>query len=301
MVKTPIILDCDPGIDDVLAIVLAMAKDNLDIKAITTVCGNVSGEKTSRNAGLLLNALGSDIPLVQGSNIPLVKTHVSAGVHGSDGLGDMSHRLADVPYEHRSAKSAVELMAEILTDSKQPVTIVAVGPLTNVALLLHAFPHLKPKIKQISIMGGGIELGNKTPHAEFNIYVDPEACHIVLNSGVEIVLATLNATLQARLLKSDMDKFSFVSSEMTTFIHDIMWRYASLDSALHDPVAILWVSNPELFETEAVHLQVVTSDDDRRGETYVVPNELPNVRVITKVHRERVIDEIAESFKTFNV
>lgn len=301
MRKTPIIIDCDPGVDDALAIVLAMAKEELDIKAITTVCGNVSGEKTTRNARLLLNAMGSDIPLARGSMVPLVKRHVMARVHGEDGLGDLSHRLPDEPYAHFSDKSAVQLMAEILEASEEPITLVAVGPLTNVALLLYAYPHLKTKIKEISIMGGGIDLGNRSEHAEFNIFVDPEACHMVLNSGVPMVWATLNATLQANLLKEDMDKFSFVSGEMAQFIHDIMWRYAEHDSALHDPVSILWVTNPEHFETESLNLQVDTTDGELRGKTYVVENETPNVRVITKVNREKVIDEIAESFKVFNI
>ncbi len=296
MKKIPIMIDCDPGIDDVLAIVLAMAKEELDIKAITTVCGNVSGEKTTRNAKLLLNAMGSDIPLAKGSMLPLVKNHISARVHGEDGLGDMSHRLPDEPYQYFSSKSAVQLMAEVLEASEEPITIVAVGPLTNIALLLFSYPHLKPKIKEISIMGGGIGLGNRSEHAEFNIFVDPEACHMVLNSGVKMVFATLNATLQANLLKEDMDKFSFVSGDMAQFIHDIMWRYAEKDSALHDPVSVLWVTNPELFETESLNLQVDTTDSETRGKTYVVADDAPNVRVITKVDRVKVIDAIAESF-----
>lgn len=295
-----VIIDCDPGVDDTLALVLALTKSNLDVQAITTVCGNVSGEKTTRNAQLLLNALDSDIPLGKGSMIPLVKKHVAADVHGQDGLGNKSHTLPQESYKHFSDTGAVQLIAEILEASEEPITIIAVGPLTNIALLLHTYPHLKTKIHEISIMGGGIEMGNVTEHAEFNIYVDPEACHMVLNSGVPMVWATLNATHQASLLMEDMEKFSFISTPLTQLIGDIMWRYAEHDSALHDPVSVLWVTNPELFETESLNLQVDYTDDETRGKTYVVEDASPNVRVITKVNREQVIQEIADSFKKIN-
>lgn len=292
-----VIIDCDPGVDDVLALVLAMTKSSLDIEAITTVAGNVSGEKTTRNANLLLSALNQNIPLAKGSMKPLVKKHEATDVHGEDGMGDLSHTLPQKPYAHFTDKSAVALMVEILENAQEPITMVALGPLTNIALLLHAYPHLKSKIKEISIMGGGIEVGNVTKYAEFNIYVDPESAHVVLNSGVPIVMATLNATLQANLIEEDMHKFEFVALPIAKFIHDIMWRYAKLDAAMHDPVSILWVSNPELFKTKAVNLQVDTSDGEKRGMTYLVKDKEPNIRYITTLKRTRIIDEIADSFK----
>lgn len=301
MKKIPIIIDCDPGIDDVLAIVLALSKPNLEVLGITTVVGNVDGEKTTRNAKLLMNLLKEDIPVAQGALQPLVKKHRAANVHGTDGLADLSGQLGSDDYQHFSELNAVEFIRQQLQQAQEPITIVAVGPLTNIGLLLATYPHLKSKIKEISIMGGGLNLGNKTSTAEFNIYVDPEAAHIVLNSGVPLIVATLNATYQATLEKEDMQAFDFISNPAMEFINTIMWRYAALDSALHDPLSILAVSDPELFEYEMVKLNVETNEGATRGMTYIDhKGQQNNTKLITKLEREQVIKEIVQSLKYYN-
>ncbi len=302
MKRIDVILDCDPGIDDALAIALALSKENLNVLAITTVIGNVDCEKTTRNAKLLLNLLQSDIPLAQGAKTPLVKAPLNAsGVHGEDGFGNLSAELGSDDYPHFVDQHATLLMAQILEEAVEPITIIAVGPLTNVALLIKTFPHLTHKIKEISIMGGGLGLGNRTSAAEFNILVDPEAAHIVFNSGIPLIVATLNATYQARLEKEDIDKFDFVSNDITKFINRIMWRYGELDSALHDPVSVLAISNPELFETKEIKLNVETNEGATRGMTYEDhKGNQTGTRIITKLEREKIIDEIVKSFQYFN-
>ncbi|NMB19078.1 MAG: nucleoside hydrolase [Erysipelothrix sp.] len=292
-----VIIDCDPGVDDALALVLAVTKPCLDILAITTVMGNVSGDRTIRNAKLLLNSLNSTIPLAKGAMKPLVKDHVFTNVHGEDGLANLSDQLESDNYPFYTNNNAVELMSEILDESSEPITIIALGPLTNIATLLNEYPDLKPKIKEISIMGGGIGVGNVTDYAEFNVFVDPEACEVVLNSNVPIVMATLNSTLQANLLEEDVKKFEILSTPLAKFLHKIMLSYAKFDSALHDPVSVLWVSNPELFQTKSVHLQVHTQDDSNRGKTYIIEGKKPNIQYITSLNRELIINEILNSFK----
>lgn len=171
--KIPVILDGDPGHDDAMAWMLAKASPALDILAVTSVAGNQTIEKTTYNAQRVCTLLGIDAPLAQGRPGPILSDPITAGnIHGQTGLDGPS---LPEPSRPLSPLGAVELMAETLRQSAEPVTIIATGPETNVAALLLAHPELKSKIAQISVMGGGIGYGNWTPAAEFNILVDPEA------------------------------------------------------------------------------------------------------------------------------
>ncbi|MEG1690229.1 MAG: nucleoside hydrolase, partial [Hafnia sp.] len=182
----PIILDCDPGHDDAIALILALASPELELKAVTTSAGNQTPDKTLRNALRILTLLQrSDIPVAGGAVKPLMRELIIAdNVHGESGLDG-----PDLPEPNFAPQTcnAVELIAQTLRASQQPVTVVATGPLTNIALLLTSHPELHAKISRIVIMGGAAMLGNWTPAAEFNIYVDPEAAEIVFQSGLPIV------------------------------------------------------------------------------------------------------------------
>lgn len=180
----PILLDCDPGHDDAIAIVLALASPELDVKAITSSAGNQTPEKTLRNVLRMLTLLNrTDIPVAGGAVKPLMRELIIAdNVHGESGLDGPA--LPEPTFAPQNC-TAVELMAKTLRESAEPVTIVSTGPQTNVALLLNSHPELHSKIARIVIMGGAMGLGNWTPAAEFNIYVDPEAAEIVFQSGID--------------------------------------------------------------------------------------------------------------------
>ena len=179
----PIIFDCDPGHDDAIALVLALASPELDVKAVTSSAGNQTPDKTLRNVLRMLTLLKrTDIPVAGGALKPLMRELIIAdNVHGESGLDGPA--LPEPGFTPQSC-TAVELMAKVLRESAEPVTLVATGPQTNVALLLNSHPELHSKIARIVIMGGAMGLGNWTPSAEFNIFVDPEAAEIVFQSGL---------------------------------------------------------------------------------------------------------------------
>ena len=197
----PILLDCDPGHDDAIAIVLALASPELDVKAITSSAGNQTPEKTLRNVLRMLTLLNrTDIPVAGGAVKPLMRELIIAdNVHGESGLDGPA--LPEPTFAPQNC-TAVELMAKTLRESAEPVTIVSTGPQTNVALLLNSHPELHSKIARIVIMGGAMGLGNWTPAAEFNIYVDPEAAEIVKRI-FSMALSGIGAHKIARILNDE--------------------------------------------------------------------------------------------------
>lgn len=195
--RLPIFLDTDPGIDDAVAIAAAIFAPELDLQLMTTVAGNVSVEKTTRNALQLLHFWNAEIPLAQGAAVPLVRApRDAASVHGESGMAGYDF------VEHNRKPLGIPAFLAIrdaLMRAPEPVTLVAIGPLTNIALLLLQCPECKPYIRRLVIMGGSAGRGNCTPNAEFNIAADPEAAACVFRSGIEIVMCGLDVTNQAIL------------------------------------------------------------------------------------------------------
>ena len=304
MKKIPLILDCDPGMDDAIAIMLANAKECFDLKAVTCVAGNVELEHTARNLQLLKSLLDIKCPIAQGADKPLVKQQVTAAhIHGADGFGGYSHLLSDLPLAALDPLPAVKLIATILEKSDEKVVIAAIGPLTNIAVLIKAYPELLEKVAAFSIMGGALGYGNVTSAAEFNFYVDPEAAHIVLDSGVPIVLASLNATLQNFVIEKDIIFFSDVQNRVGMIATKILSAYACNDSALHDPIALLAISNPELFEFEEKYIQIETNEGHTRAMSFEDNrSERPksNVKFITKVDRISIMQDIKKALQFYN-
>ncbi len=305
MNRIPIVIDCDPGVDDALAIILANAKECFEIKAITSVAGNVELVYTTKNLQILASLLDLKCPIAAGADRPLVKLPVTASkTHGSDGFGGHAHLLAHLPLRELSELSAVKLLAKVLAESAEPITVVAVGPLTNIAILIKAYPELLPKIKQFSIMGGGIKYGNITPTAEFNFYVDPEAAQIVFSSGIPIILAGLDATLQAHILPEDIKLFEQIDNPVAEIATKILAAYAGHDSALHDPVSLLALSNPEIFEFKALYLQVETNEGATRAMSFADnrswKTNAKNVSFISKVNRPAFIEQIKQALQFYN-
>ncbi|TCQ76848.1 pyrimidine-specific ribonucleoside hydrolase [Raoultella ornithinolytica] len=302
----PIILDCDPGHDDAIAIVLALASPELDVKAITSSAGNQTPEKTLRNVLRMLTLLQrQDIPVAGGARKPLMRELIIAdNVHGESGLDGPA--LPEPDFAPQNC-TAIELMAKTLRESPQPVTIVATGPQTNVALLLNSHPELHDKIARIVMMGGAMVLGNWQPAAEFNIYVDPEAAEIVFQSGIPVVMAGLDVTHRAQIHDRDIERFRQVGNPVATIVAELLdffmeyhkdakWGFTG--APLHDPCTIAWLLKPELFTCAERWVGVETQGKYTQGMTvvdyYFLTGNQPNTTVLLDVDREGFVDLLAE-------
>ncbi len=253
----PIMIDCDPGHDDAIALVLALASPELEVKAVTASAGNQTPEKTLRNVLRMLTLLNRpDISVAGGAWKPLMRDLIIAdNVHGESGLDGPS--LPEPAFAPQNC-TAVELMASVLRESQEPVTLVATGPQTNVALLLASHPELHAKIARIVIMGGAMGLGNWQPAAEFNIYVDPQAAEMVFQSGIPVVMAGLDVTHKAQILPADIERFRQIGNPVSTIVAELLDFFMAyhkdekwgFDGApLHDPCTIAWLLKPEIFTT----------------------------------------------------
>ena len=194
----PIILDTDPGIDDAAAISIALNHPEIDVKMISTVHGNVNIDKTTRNALQLKGFFNSEVPVHRGAAAPLINDPIDAShVHGETGMG--GYELPEPDPSLLSSNSAIQAMKDTLLNADTPITIVPIGPLTNIALLFKTYPEVKTNVKEIVLMGGSAGRGNVTPAAEFNIYCDPEAADIVFKTGLPITMVGLDVARGASL------------------------------------------------------------------------------------------------------
>lgn len=311
MVKK-IILDCDPGHDDALAMTLAVANPAIDLVAVTTSAGNQTPDKTLNNALRMLTLLKRpDIPVAAGAQVPLVKPLETAPeVHGETGLDG-----ADLPEPGFLPQSlpAIELMARVLQESTEKVTLVVTGPMTNAALFLRTCPDLaREKIDQIVFMGGAMGLGNWQPSVEFNTFVDPEAAKIVLNFGLPLVMVPLNVTHQAQITKPEIDEIAQLDNPVAQafvgllnfferYHEDPKWGFVG--APLHDPCTIAWLINPALFDGVDVNVDVETTGELTRGETvcdyYHLTGKPVNTKLLLKVDRAGFISLVKESLASF--
>ncbi|KNC08722.1 ribonucleoside hydrolase [Klebsiella sp. RIT-PI-d] len=304
--RHPIIIDCDPGHDDAIAIVLALASPELEVKAITSSAGNQTPDKTLRNVLRMLTlADRTDIPVAGGAAKPLMRDLIIAdNVHGESGLD--GPKLPEPTFAPQDC-TAVELMAKILRESEIPVTLVATGPQTNVALLLNGYPQLHSKIDRIVIMGGSMSLGNWTPAAEFNIYVDPEAAGIVFQSGIPVVMAGLDVTHKAQIHEADIERFRAIGNPVSTVVAELLdfflryhkdekWGFTG--APLHDPCTIAWLLKPEIFTTLERWVGVETQGKYTQGMTvvdyYFLTGNKPNAQVMVDIDREAFVNLLAE-------
>src|SRR5437868_13899528 len=220
-----IILDTDPGIDDALALFLALASPEVQLEAITTVSGNVDVAFTTYNALTLLELAGrTDIPVARGCDRPLIRQPFNAAfVHGDNGLGGL--QLPE-PRIQPVAVHAVDVIIEKILAAPGEITLVTIGPLTNIALALRREPRIAQQVREVVIMGGALRVpGNTTPSAEFNIYVDPHAAHIVLHAGWPIRLVSLDTTMQAELRREQVEMLASSESPVTVAIRQMLAYY----------------------------------------------------------------------------
>lgn len=304
----PVLIDTDPGHDDAIAILLALASPEVEVLGLTTVGGNSGLENTTRNALTVLEVAGrTDIAVAAGCDHPLVRPlHVADQVHGKSGLDGPK---LNPPITKPVDAHAVDFLADKLQASTDPVTLVPIGPLTNIALFLRRYPHLTEAIGRVVLMGGAIGLGNTTPAAEFNIWSDPEAADIVFRSGLDITMVGLDVTHQARLGRAHGDRLRS-TGRSGTFVADLLEffvrfheRVYGLDSSpIHDAVAMADVIWPDLLQAERFHVAVETSSPLTAGRTVVdrwrVTGNQPNARVGLAIDGDRFGELLVERLAT---
>ena len=286
---TPLIIDCDPGHDDAIALLLALASPEFELLAVTTVAGNQTLEKTTKNALRTLELGGcAGIPVAAGASRPLVRDlEVSEWIHGESGLDgpELLEPQADVDPRH-----AIDLIAELVTSRGEPVTLAPVGPLTNIALLVARYPELESRLGPVVLMGGAVGLGNVTPAAEFNVWQDPEAARRVFQSGLEVTMIGLDVTHRALLGAAEADELrgagrpgKFVAELLDFSAQRNADVYAMQGAPIHDAVAVAHVVRDDLVSTEHLYVDVDCSWGPGRGRTnadrWGRGAEPPNVRV----------------------
>ncbi|HEY7347446.1 MAG TPA: nucleoside hydrolase [Ktedonobacterales bacterium] len=269
-----ILLDCDPGHDDAIAILLAARSPTLQLEAITTVAGNQTLEKTTRNALKVCSMAGiRTVPIAAGMDRPLVRDlRVAANIHGASGLDGPSLPEPDLAV---APIHGVDLLIERLLASSGDLTIVATGPLTNVAAAMRREPGIVPKIQQIVLMGGAIGLGNTTPAAEFNIYVDPEAAHIVFGCGRPVTMIGLDVTHQAQATPEVRARIRALSSPVAHLVDDLLGFFGETylqvygfpAPPVHDPCAVAWVIDPTLISSRPMRVEVELRGEWTTGRT----------------------------------
>ena len=303
----PVILDVDPGVDDALAIILALQCKNLDVRGITACFGNRQLWRTLRNALQLVELMGRDIPVAKGASEPLCKPlreydgpddHL---IHGLEGLGPV---VLPAPTHHEVELPAPDFIAELLRQSDEPITLIPVGPLTNIARFVVAYPELLSKVRAIHLMGGAAVGGNVTPYVEANIYSDPEAAATVFACGVPIVMCGLDATLQCLIYPDEEE--ALIQGEHThlaQLAHDMLSVYEKGEefpgSALHDSLAVASVFCPDIITTKDCYVDICLTPGEHRGQTVVDlegrTGRAPNVKVALSADRLKMLDLLRAS------
>ncbi|WP_156290636.1 nucleoside hydrolase [Oceanobacillus salinisoli] len=310
--NTKVILDCDPGHDDAIAIILAASKvSNLKIEAITTVAGNVEVEKNTLNALKVCDIIGlDDVPVAQGSERPLVKEpEIAEEIHGETGLD--GPLLPKVPSRKAMETHAVDLIIEKVLESDNDITLVPTGPLTNIAMAMIKEPKIIPKIKEIVLMGGGT-FGNWSPAAEFNIYVDAEAAKVVFESGVPIKMFGLDVTHQAIATDDIVNDLSKIDNPIAEFVVELLKFFSQTykeffgfeGGPIHDACTVAYLIDPTIFELQHVHVDVETKGEFTYGMTSVdtlgVTKKEPNTHFAYKLDSEKFWNLLTRALESYN-
>ncbi|MCG3399795.1 ribonucleoside hydrolase RihC [Staphylococcus massiliensis] len=285
----PMIIDTDPGIDDAQAISIALNHPELDVKMISTVYGNVSIQNTTANALKLKGFFKSDVPVHRGSSHPYLSTLIDAqDVHGASGMD--GHEFEEVDQNDLASQNSILAMYETIKAHEDPITIIAIGPLTNIALLLQTFGDISDHIKEIILMGGSIVGGNVTPYAEFNIYSDPEASQIVFKSGLPITMVGLDVAYNSMLNQEDLKELQRMG-KTGEMLFNLLSRYRSDDFdkgvKIYDVYTLIYLLHPELFEVAEAYIEVEYRDETYKGQTFVdEKSKYPNATVVKDIDKE---------------
>ena len=271
MKKRPIIIDTDPGIDDAVAIAIALFSEELDVKLITTVAGNVSLDKVTYNTLRLLKFFQKEVPVAKGAAEPLILPLMDASnVHGKSGMEGFDF---EEPDDHLLLEeNAVNAMRRVIMESDEPITLVPIAPLTNIALLLKVYPEVKANIREIVMMGGSASRGNKGVMSEFNVATDPEAAKIVFNSGLPLVMAGLDVGWNALVLPEDSAKLPQLG-EVGRMAYCLFQKYrgGSMKTGLkmYDSCAMAYLLKPEMYEIAETYVDVELAGTMTAGCTLV--------------------------------
>lgn len=310
MKVTQILMDCDPGHDDAVAILLALGSPSVQLIGVSTVFGNCRVEDATRNARDVLHLAGrDDVPVAQGASQSLRGDTVLGNyVHGESGLDGPVLEASEVP---ALDSDAVSWMSGVIAKSDQPVTIVATGPLTNVARLLEVSPDLVGSISEVIFMGGSTERGNHTPYAEFNAYADPEALDILLRSGVATRMVGLNLTHQACATPDVVERMRGLNTRIADVVADWMgffgnsyeavWSFSS--PPVHDPCTVAALIEPDIVEWHSAFVAVETEGKWTRGATAVDlddrwQEQRANVEVALQLKPERYWDLVFSALES---
>ena len=276
MEKVKMILDCDVGHDDAIALMLAAKHPQLDLLGVTVVAGNQVLERTLENTLNVCQYLELDVPVYAGCDRPMVRDQIVAGdIHGKSGLDGpvFPKRVREAEKEH-----AVHFIIRTLLSSDGDITLVPTGPLTNIAMAMRLEPAIIPKIRQISLMGGAVGLGNASPAAEFNILADPEAAHVVFTSGVPITMMGLDVTNQALADMKVIERMEAIGNKAGRLFGDIMrftfntQKINGLSAGpVHDVTAVAWVVAPELFDMKPMSVEIDLTHGPCYGRTVCDP------------------------------
>ncbi|MBU9855585.1 nucleoside hydrolase [Rahnella bonaserana] len=302
MKTIPVIIDCDPGIDDAIALLSAFVSPQLNILGICTVCGNQPLANTTRNA-LQIAELGYrlDIPVFAGCHQPMLRAPIHGQFHGENGLGNTAFPAPQKSAESLHAVNFLITRCEQAIAGNQPLTLCVLGPLTNLATALRMKPDIAAGIGRVVLMGGAYrEAGNRTMTSEFNMLADPHAAHIVFSSTLNITVLPLDATHQVILTPEHVARFVKVSGRISAQLGELMafWdrndvrRYGSRGGPLHDPLVIAYVLAPELFGSEKARVFIEHDSELCMGQTvadwYGKSGMTPNVEIVTRVETNKV-------------
>ena len=319
MSKIPVLIDCDTGIDDMISFVLTLSSDQLDILGITTVAGNVNLKLTTFNTYNGIRFMGrSEIPIAAGAAKPIIRPyHDASAIHGNSGVG--SFVFPDAREPETEACGAVEFLYRKLMQAKEKITILALGPLTNIAELFAAHPDCRAKVERVIFMGGSIASGNPTPVATFNVWVDPEAAKMVLRDGVPFYMCPLDTTREAYLTAEDRAKIKKIGNPVSDMVDEMLGTYTSRENAevnaasrfkgvcVHDLCTAAFLTNPELFETVKYYADVETRGELTTGFTMIdhennlnLSEEEKNIYYICHVNREGFLKVFFDALRSYS-
>ncbi|MBC9728932.1 nucleoside hydrolase [Streptomyces sp. TRM68367] len=295
----PVIIDCDTGVDDALALLLAVRHPGLDLRAVSCVAGNTDVDGVVRNTLIVLEQAGApEIPVARGAERPLIEVPRSAPVHGRDGLGDLA---LPAPRRTPAGVDAVTLLRREILASPRPVTLIPMAPLTNIALLLRTYPEVTRNIERIVFMGGAVETGNATPVAEFNVWHDPEATAILLTAGVPVTMYGLDVYRQLVVPGTDVRRLRASTDPGTRLAGDLLAHRPSSPGIETDPDAgglgdagaVCAVADPEGLTTHRLPVEVSLAPGPARGQTVVDRRHRPGESELHHGTREQPLVDVA--------
>ncbi len=307
MGRRPFIIDCDTGTDDAIAIAAALYCDQVEVKAVTSVNGNVAHKYTSKNNLDLLEYLGfDDIPVAKGADSPIMDNpYHSDGTHGNTGLGNI--KLPDAAHKQFDKRLASELIYQTAVEEKGELELLVIGPMTNIAICLMEHPDLKDLVKHIWFMGGSVIGGNVTTTAEFNIWIDPMAAHIVTQSGIPQTMVGLDVTTAAAMkehhaeeLRACGTKAALLCADLLDYMFERRDRGGE-DAIMHDAMAFAAAVCPECLECRDFYVDVECFGQYTKGHTMVDRKgrlgKAPNVSVALKVDEEKFCSWLVNAIK----